>query len=134
MHLTIRKTPFDSNVIRPWQGQRSGLRIENGGAIWLRERREVPVGLIDDLKGKAQGLIDGNEEAIKDGITKAGDFIDQKTGGKFAGHVDTVQNAASDFVDRTGTPAEAEAAEEAPAAEQAPTRNETPSPVFPGRS
>jgi hypothetical protein len=26
------------------------------------------VGLIDDLKGKAQGLVVGNEESIKDGI------------------------------------------------------------------
>ncbi|MFJ6536828.1 antitoxin [Paenarthrobacter sp. NPDC091711] len=58
----------------------------------------MPVGLIDDLKGKAQGLIQGNEEAIKNGIDKAGDFVDQKTGGKYAGHVDKVQNAASDFV------------------------------------
>ncbi len=56
------------------------------------------MGLIDDLKGKAQGLIQGNEEAIHNGIEKAGDFIDQKTGGKFAGQVDSVQNAASDFV------------------------------------
>jgi hypothetical protein len=56
------------------------------------------VGLIDDLKGKAQGLIQGNEEAIKNGIEKAGDFVDQKTGGKFAGQVDAVQNAASNFV------------------------------------
>ncbi|WP_347110807.1 antitoxin [Paenarthrobacter sp. S56] len=58
----------------------------------------MPVGLIDDLKGKAQGLIQGNEEAIRNGIEKAGDFVDEKTGGKFAGQVDAVQNAASDFV------------------------------------
>ncbi|MFK0002630.1 antitoxin [Paenarthrobacter sp. NPDC090520] len=58
----------------------------------------MPVGLIDDLKGKAQGLIQGNEEAIQNGIEKAGDFIDEKTGGKFANQVDAVQNAASDFV------------------------------------
>ena len=56
------------------------------------------MGLIDDLKGKAQGLIQGNEEAIKNGIEKAGDFVDQKTGGKFAGQDDAVQNAASNFV------------------------------------
>ncbi len=56
------------------------------------------MGLIDDLKGKAQGLIQGNEEAIRNGIEKAGDFVDEKTGGKFAGQVDAVQNAASDFV------------------------------------
>ncbi|PRB42955.1 hypothetical protein CQ020_05485 [Arthrobacter sp. MYb23] len=73
----------------------------------------MPVGLIDDLKGKAQGLIQGNEEAIKNGIDKAGDFVDQKTGGKYAGHVDKVQNAASDFVAKNdGKPAEAPVTDE----------------------
>ncbi len=56
------------------------------------------MGLFDDLKGKAQDLIDGNEEAIKEGIDKAGDFVDEKTGGKFAEQVDAVQGAASDYV------------------------------------
>ncbi len=60
------------------------------------------MGLIDDLKGKAQELIGGNEEAIKDGIEKAGDFIDDKTGGKFAEQVDAVQDAASGFVENAG--------------------------------
>ena len=58
------------------------------------------MGLIDDLKGKAQGLIHGNEQAIKDGITKAGDFVDSKTGGKYAGHVDKIQDGASKLVDK----------------------------------
>ncbi|BCW05598.1 MULTISPECIES: antitoxin [Micrococcaceae] len=73
----------------------------------------MPVGLIDDLKGKAQGLIQGNEEAIQNGIEKAGDFVDQKTGGKFASQVDAVQNAASDFVATTdGDAAQAPVADE----------------------
>ncbi|MCD4850029.1 antitoxin [Arthrobacter sp. AK01] len=73
----------------------------------------MPVGLIDDLKGKAQGLIQGNEEAIKNGIEKAGDFVDEKTGGKYAGHVDKVQNAASDFVAKNdGEPQQAPVADE----------------------
>jgi len=70
------------------------------------------VGLIDDLKGKAQHLIGGNEQAIKDGIEKAGDFVDSKTGGKYADKVDTVQRGASDYVDNAnGRPATAPAAE-----------------------
>lgn len=60
------------------------------------------MGLIDDLKGKAQGLIGGNEEAIKGGIEKAGDFIDDKTGGKFAEQVDAAQDAASGLVEKAG--------------------------------
>ncbi|WP_240987029.1 antitoxin [Arthrobacter sp. Soil736] len=79
------------------------------------------VGLIDDLKGKAQGLIRGNEQAIKDGIEKAGDFVDSKTGGKYAGHVDKVQDGASTFVDDAdGTPNQAPAGQVVPPDEKAP--------------
>lgn len=56
------------------------------------------MGLFDDLEGKAQGLIAGNEEAIRDGIEKVGDFVDAQTGGKFASQVDLVQGAAADYV------------------------------------
>ena len=58
--------------------------------------------IFDDIKGKAEGLINGHEDAIKDGIEKAGDFVDGKTGDKFKDQVDGVQNAASDFVDGAG--------------------------------
>ena len=72
------------------------------------------MGLIDDLQGKAQGLIRGNEQAIKDGITKAGDFVDTKTGGKYAGHVDKIQDGASNLVDKNGNQSQAPAAEQVP--------------------
>ena len=78
------------------------------------------MGLIDDLKGKAQGLIHGNEQAIKDGLTKAGDFVDTKTGGKYAGHVDKIQNGASKLVDKNGTPGQAPASEQVPPANPVP--------------
>ncbi|MFJ5698788.1 antitoxin [Arthrobacter sp. NPDC093139] len=79
------------------------------------------VGLIDDLKGKAQGLIRGNEQAIKDGIQKGGDFVDSKTGGKYAGHVDKVQNGASNFVDNAdGKPNETQARTAVPPVDKAP--------------
>ncbi|MBX7446289.1 MULTISPECIES: antitoxin [unclassified Arthrobacter] len=74
------------------------------------------MGLIDDLKGKAQGLIRGNEQAIKDGITKAGDFVDTRTGGKYAGHVDKIQDGASKLVDKNGTPGQAPADGQVPPA------------------
>lgn len=57
--------------------------------------------IFDDIKGKAEGLISGNEQAIKDGIEKVGDVVDDKTGDKFKGQVDAAQKAASDFVDGT---------------------------------
>lgn len=55
--------------------------------------------IFGDIKGKAGELINGHEDQVKDGIEKAGDFVDSKTGDKFKDQVDGVQNAASDFVD-----------------------------------
>ena len=57
---------------------------------------------LNDMKGKAEALISGNSEAVKHGIEKVGDFIDSKTGGKHAGHVDKAQQAASDYVSGLG--------------------------------
>jgi hypothetical protein len=83
------------------------------------------VGLLDDLKGKAQQVIGGNEQTIKDGIEKAGDFVDSKTGGKYAGQVDAVQKGASDFVDNANDkPNEAPVAEQRPVAEEPPVAGE----------
>jgi hypothetical protein len=86
----------------------------------------VLVGLIDDLKGKAQGLIRGNEQAIKNGITKAGDLVDTKTGGKYSGHVDKIQNGASKLIDKNGTPGAAPAAEQVPPVNPVPPVDKAP--------
>ena len=83
------------------------------------------MGLLDDLKGKAQQVIGGNEEAIKDGIEKAGDFVDSKTGGKHAGTIDAVQRGASDFVDKANDrPKSAPVADQTPAAGEPPVTGE----------
>ena len=79
------------------------------------------MGLLDDLKGKAQKVIGGNEQAIKDGIEKAGDFVDTKTGGKHADKIDAVQRGASDFVDKAN-----DRPETAPVADQPPVNVEPP--------
>ena len=79
------------------------------------------MGLFDDLKGKAQQVIGGNEEVIKDGIEKAGDFVDSKTSGKYADKVDAVQKGASDFVDHAD-----DRPNTAPVAEQPPVADEPP--------
>jgi hypothetical protein len=84
------------------------------------------VGLIDDLKGKAQGLIRGNERTIKDGITKAGDFVDTKTGGKYAGHVNKVQDGASKLIDKNGTPGQAPASGQVPPVNPVPPVDKAP--------
>ena len=83
------------------------------------------MGLLDDLKGKAQQVIGGNEEAIKDGIEKAGDFVDSKTGGKHADKIDAVQRGASDFVDKANDqPNTAPVAEQNPVVGQPPVTGE----------
>ncbi len=62
----------------------------------------MPLSIFDDIKGKAAGLVNGNEEALRDGIEKAGDFIDSKTGDKFKDQIDGVQNAAGGLIGRAG--------------------------------
>ncbi len=85
------------------------------------------MGLLDDLKGKAQQVIGGNEEAIKDGIEKAGDFVDSKTGGKHADQIDAVQRGASDFVDHANDrPNTAPVADQTPVAGEPPVAGERP--------
>jgi hypothetical protein len=66
-------------------------------------------------------VIGGNEQAIKDGIEKAGDFVDSKTGGKHAGKIDAVQRGASDFVDQAN-----DRPDSAPVADQTPVAGEPP--------
>jgi hypothetical protein len=86
----------------------------------------VLVGLIGDLKGKAQGLIRGNEQAIKNGISKAGDFVDTKTGGKYSGHVSKIQHGASKLIDKNGTPGQAPAPGQVPPVNPVPPVDKAP--------
>jgi MT0933-like antitoxin protein len=86
----------------------------------------VLVGLIGDLKGKAQGLIRGNEQAIKNGISKAGDFVDTKTGGKYSGHVNKIQHGASKLIDQNGTPGQAPAPGQVPPVNPVPPVDKAP--------
>jgi uncharacterized protein YjbJ (UPF0337 family) len=78
------------------------------------------MGLLDNLKGKAEELKDKVEEAVgghKDkvegAVDKVGDKIDEKTDGKYADKVDSVQDAVKKVVPGDGSP-------EAPAAPAAP--------------
>ncbi|WP_040833337.1 antitoxin [Nocardia brevicatena] len=58
-----------------------------------------------DFKGladKALGMVRKNADKVDPLIDKAGDIVDQKTGGKYAAQVDAAQNAAKKAVrDRT---------------------------------
>ena len=65
------------------------------------------MGLFDGLKGKAgtlagkaTELIGDNSDKVKNGIGKAGDFVDSRTHGKYSRHIDGVQTKASEMVDK----------------------------------
>ncbi|WP_404285563.1 antitoxin [Glutamicibacter arilaitensis] len=60
----------------------------------------------DDLRGKAEEFAQQNPDQVSDGINKVGDFIDDKTGGKFAEQVDGAQQGANDYLGGLGGGAE----------------------------
>ncbi len=72
------------------------------------------MGIFDDIKNAA----DTNEEKVEAVIDQAGDFIDEKTGGKYA---DKVDQAQAFLKDQIGQPNDAAAAPapEAPAEQPA---------------
>jgi len=66
------------------------------------------MGFLDTLKN----LVSKNADKVDTAIDKVGDVVDSKTGGKYAQHVDKVQDAAKKAVDgteeKTPTPPEAQ--------------------------
>jgi MT0933-like antitoxin protein len=62
---------------------------------------EGPMGIADSFRDKAEKAIDkiGGDRA-KRGVEKAGDKLDDMTGGKHARHVDKAQDAASNYIDK----------------------------------
>ena len=58
--------------------------------------------LADHTKGlteKGKDLVGEHSDEVKDGIDKAADFADDKTGGKYGDHIDTGADKAKDVVD-----------------------------------
>ena len=51
------------------------------------------------LKDKAAEFVGENSDKVKGGIDKAGNFVDQKTGGKYSDKIDGIQSKASQAVD-----------------------------------
>ncbi|GAA4677196.1 antitoxin [Phytohabitans rumicis] len=59
------------------------------------------MGIADSFREKAEQAIDKiGADRVKDGVEKAGDKLDEKTGGKYADHIDKGQNAASNYIDK----------------------------------
>ena len=49
---------------------------------------------------KLKGMLKGHEDQAKQGVEKAGDTIDQRTGNKYQSQVDMAQKQADDYIDR----------------------------------
>ncbi|HLS76800.1 MAG TPA: antitoxin [Nocardia sp.] len=64
--------------------------------MYAENTEEERMSIIDKLKE----LVGKNPDQVKGGIDRAGDMFDQRTGGKYAQHVDKGQQQAKDFLDR----------------------------------
>ncbi|MEU3462611.1 antitoxin [Streptomyces sp. NPDC006733] len=53
---------------------------------------------------KIKGMLKGHEDQARQGIEKGGDFIDQKTQGKYSGQVDTAQQKLNEQLGGTPPP------------------------------
>lgn len=57
------------------------------------------MGFLDKAKAKLTGAVDEHGDKIKDGLGKAGDMINDKTGGKYSEKIDDGVKKASDKLD-----------------------------------
>ncbi|MCG2624054.1 antitoxin [Arthrobacter sp. I2-34] len=57
-------------------------------------------GKAGQLKGRAENLVGGNAGKFKGAVGSVGDFIDKKTGGKYAGKVDNLQAKANQLINK----------------------------------
>lgn len=57
------------------------------------------MGTFDNIKAKLKGLVDKNSGPIADGMDKAGEFIDSKTGHKHSDKIETGKDKLTDALD-----------------------------------
>ena len=57
------------------------------------------MGFLDTVKSKLTGAVDSQGEKIADGLDKAGDVIDEKTGGKYGDKIDAGVDKAKESLD-----------------------------------
>ncbi|MFL6061029.1 MAG: antitoxin [Marmoricola sp.] len=57
------------------------------------------MGFLDDAKDKLEKAVDSQGEKIGEGLDKAGDLIEQRTGGKFDDKIDAGVDKAKDALD-----------------------------------
>lgn len=54
---------------------------------------------LKDLFGKGKKMAAENKDQVTQGIEKAADIVDEKTGGQHTEHIDKGEAAAKDFVE-----------------------------------
>ncbi|MGW3210214.1 antitoxin [Streptomyces sp. NPDC001135] len=57
---------------------------------------------LKNLKDKAEDIAEAHGDKIAEGLEKAGDLIDDKTGGKHSDTIDTAVDKAQDLVEKLG--------------------------------
>lgn len=57
------------------------------------------MGMFDNLKDKATEAVDEHGDKIGEGLNKAGDFADEKTGGQYGDKIDQGADMAKDQLD-----------------------------------
>ncbi|MEE1620137.1 antitoxin [Zafaria sp. Z1313] len=57
-------------------------------------------GKAGELKDKAGSLAEDGAEKLRGAVEGIGDFVDEKTGGKYAEQVDNLQDSARDLLDK----------------------------------
>ena len=57
------------------------------------------MGIFDSAKDKATEFASENPDKLDQGVEQAGDFVDSKTGGEHAEHVDKAQDFANEKLD-----------------------------------
>ena len=53
---------------------------------------------LGDITDKAKGLISEHADKVDDGIDKAADLVDEKTGGKYSDKIDTAAEKLKDIL------------------------------------
>lgn len=57
------------------------------------------MGLFDSIKAKLSGLLGSKGAEIDEGIDKAADIVDDKTGGKYSSQIDAGAEKVKDAID-----------------------------------
>ncbi|HEY8984948.1 MAG TPA: antitoxin [Streptomyces sp.] len=57
---------------------------------------------LKDLKDKVEDFAEEHGDKISAGLEKAGEFIDEKTGGKHGDKIDTAVDKAQEYIEKLG--------------------------------